>query len=263
MDAFDHQELPFERLVEALSGQRDVRHTPLFQVMFTHYETDTDPADDETEVWSSADEMAKFELSVSVFGGPSSMTLNLEYMTHLFLPATIERFARNYRVLLEAVVSDPDTLLGRLPILTESERGELLAAASGQTDPYEADVTILTYLRQMVREHGDRPAYVWADGQLTFSDLYTRASHLARLLAERGAGPETPVAICVQRSEHQLIAVWGALLSGAPYVPLDPDYPAERTAFILADTEARGGAGDGFNGSGAGAYLGTGYRRKQ
>ncbi|MET8824477.1 amino acid adenylation domain-containing protein [Streptomyces sp. NPDC004610] len=237
--AFDHQEMPFERLVEVLNPARSLARHPLFQVMVVHLAAgEEEPAlpglaarRDEV-----AQQTAKFDLSFDFVaradgGGVDGV---LEYSADLFDPATAASFAERLRRILRAVTADPEVRLGRIDLLSGAERREL-TGGWGARPALGAPATVPALFEERVRLHPELPA-VASDGlELTFGELEAEANRLARVLVEHGAGPERFVALALPRTARFLVAVLAVHKAGAGYLPLDPDAPAERTAQVLAD----------------------------
>ncbi|MDT0569203.1 non-ribosomal peptide synthetase [Streptomyces sp. DSM 3412] len=237
--AFDHQDVPFERLVEVLNPARSLARHPLFQVMVVYLASDGDDTglpgldahrDDVTQT------TAKFDLSFDFVerGDGTGVDGVLEYSADLFDPATARSFADRLLRVLRAVTADPETPLGRIDILAPDERARLLGGwhsrpvAGGPT-------TVPALFEERAHRHGDLPAAASDGVELTFAELNADANRLARLLVQAGAGPERFVALALPRTAHFLTAVLAVHKAGAAYLPLDPDAPAERTADVLAD----------------------------
>ena len=237
LDAFAHQDLPFERLVEAMPGSRDGHHPPLFQVTFTFVVEADEPTEAKEEIWHIDGELAKFELTLSVIDRPAAISINLAYMNDLFLPKTIENFARQFRSLLEGIVARPVSRLGDLPTMSDQKRVALLKAA-GATSFEPTRETLVDLFGRHVRERGNHVALEASGESLTYAELDRRAGELATRLVALGIGPDRPVAIAMTRCLHQIIAIWGVLKAGAAYLPIDPEFPQERIRFLLADTAA-------------------------
>jgi amino acid adenylation domain-containing protein len=240
LSAFEHQELPFDRLVEALSPERSLRRNPLFQVMFALDEQDervlrlpgvrAEPLEAERTT-------AKFDLTLAVSRRGDELRAVLEYSTELFDAATVERMAAHYQRLLEGALADPGLQLSRLPLLEEAERERLLVEWTGARAPYP-DRCIHSLFETQARRTPDRVAVRMEDDALTYAELDARANQLAHALGALGVGPETRVALCVERAPEMIVALLGVLKAGGAYVPLDPEYPAERLAYLLRDSRA-------------------------
>ncbi|WP_215452284.1 non-ribosomal peptide synthase/polyketide synthase [Streptomyces sp. ATCC 21386] len=239
--AFDHQDVPFERLVEVLNPARSLARHPLFQVMVVYL-----ASGDETGLSGLAglaarrDEVAqttaKFDLSFDFVerGDGTGVDGVLEYSADLFDPATAQSFADRLRRVLRAVTADPDTPLGGIDILAPDERARLLGGWHS-TPVVGEPTTVPALFEERAHLHGDLPAAASDGVELTFAELNADANRLARLLVESGAGPERFVALALPRTAHFLTAVLAVHKAGAAYLPLDPDAPAERTADVLAD----------------------------
>ncbi|GAA4798635.1 hypothetical protein GCM10023220_28160 [Streptomyces ziwulingensis] len=237
--AFDHQDVPFERVVEVLNPARSLARHPLFQVMVVHLSADDDePGLPGLRV--SRDDVAtttaKFDLSFDFVERADGSGTDgvLEYSADLFDPATAQSFADRLRRVLRAVTADPGLRLGHIDILGPDERRHLTAGWHA-TPLTAAPTTVPALFDEQVRACPDRPAAAGDGIELTFAALDAAANRLARLLVAHGAGPERYVALSLPRTPRFLVAVLAVHKAGAAYLPLDPEAPADRTAGILAD----------------------------
>ncbi|MDX3798339.1 non-ribosomal peptide synthetase [Streptomyces sp. AK04-3B] len=237
--AFDHQDVPFERLVEVLNPVRSLARHPLFQVMVVHLAAgadDTGLPGLDARPYDVARTTAKFDLSFDFVerGDGTGTDGVLEYSADLFDPATARSFADRLRRVLHAVTADPDVTLGRIDILDADERARLVGGWHSRPLTGEP-TTVPALFAEQARRHGDRPAVASEGVELTFGELEAAANRMARLLVELGAAPERFVALALPRTAHFLTAVLAVHKAGAGYLPLDPDAPVERTAAVLAD----------------------------
>ncbi|MFC5809016.1 amino acid adenylation domain-containing protein [Streptomyces heilongjiangensis] len=237
--AFDHQDVPFERLVEALNPARSLARHPLFQVMVVYLAAggrDAGLPGLRARRVDVAGATAKFDLSFDFMerGDGDGVDGVLEYSADLFDHAAAQSFADRLRRVLRAVVADPDVTLGHVDILGTDERRQLSGGRHSQP-LLAAPTTVPALFEEQVRRHPELPAVASAGIELTFAELDAEANRLARLLVELGAGPERFVALALPRTARFLSAVLAVHKAGAAYVPLDPDAPAERTAGILDD----------------------------
>ncbi|HEU0300786.1 MAG TPA: amino acid adenylation domain-containing protein, partial [Longimicrobium sp.] len=238
VDAFAHQDVPFERLVEALSVPRALSHAPVYQVMATLQNAQGAPLGLEglvverlgADVTTSTQDLW---LSLEERDGLQGM---IQFATDLFDAATVERMGGHLASLLDAASADPDAPLSRLPLLTPAERGQVAAESRGPATAYPADATVHGLFQAQARRTPDAVALVCEDGRITFAELDRRAERIAAFLRGRGVGPETLVGVCVERSAEMVAGLLGVLRAGGAYVPLDPGYPAERLAFMLEDS---------------------------
>ncbi|MFZ5917841.1 MAG: amino acid adenylation domain-containing protein, partial [Chloroflexota bacterium] len=241
LGAYAHQDLPFEMLVEALQPNRDLSHTPLFQVMFVLDNTPLEAIDlpgltiRPVEAESGT---AKFDLTLSMAGGPDGLNGYVEYNTDLFDRDTIERLVTHYRTLLQAIVADPSQRIASLPLLTETERRKLLLEWNDTAAPFEREATIHALFEAQAAARPNALAVLYQDRQLTYGELNARANQLAHHLQKLGVGPEALVAISTERSLEMVVGILGILKAGGAYLPLDPNYPQDRLAFMLQDSGA-------------------------
>ena len=240
LDAYSHQDLPFEKLVEELQPERTLSHSPIFQVMFVFQNTPQETiklADLTIEPINLKTQTAKFDLTLSLTETPAGLIGEWEYSTDLFDDATIARMNGHFQVLLEAIVANPDLEIGRLSILTEAEKHQLLVEWNDTKVEYPQDKCIHELFEEQVARTPENIAVVFEGEELTYRELNHRANQLAHYLQSLGVKPEVLVGICVKRSLEMIIGLLGILKAGGAYVPLDPSYPQERLAFMLADTQ--------------------------
>ncbi|RKG69792.1 non-ribosomal peptide synthetase, partial [Corallococcus exercitus] len=238
--AYDHQHLPFEKLVEAVQPTRDLSRSPLFQAMFVLQNTPTEavrlPGLSFQGLPLEA-HFAKFDLSLGLREGRDGFVGTLEYATDLFDAATIQRMAGHFGVLLEAIATKPDTRLGDLPLLTDSERQQLLVGWNPEAAPAIREPSIPAMVEAQVRRTPDALAIITPERQLTYREMDAKANQLAHRLRGLGVGPEVRVGLCVERTEDLVIGALGILKAGGAYVPLDPSYPRERLGWLLEDAQ--------------------------
>ncbi len=243
--AYEHQDVPFEHLVEVLNPARSLAAHPLFQVMVALQNNAQArlhmPGLDAAALDSPGS--AKFDLFLSLAERTSpddapvpGMTGVLEYAVDLFDRATVETLVERFTRVLAAVVTDPDVRVGALAVLSEDERHELVTRRNdtGVVVPW---VSLPESFAARVAVDPGAVAVVFEGVELSYGELSARANRLARLLVERGAGPERVVALMLPRSEWLPVALLAVVKSGAAYLPIDPEYPAERIAYMLADAD--------------------------
>lgn len=241
LDAYAHQDLPFEQLVEALQPQRSLSHHPLFQVMFVLHNAPT-PTLELPELTLTPLErertVAKFDLTLSMSETDTGLIGTWEYNSDLFEADTIARMVGHFQTLLSAIVSHPQQTVGQFPLLSEAERHQLLVEWNQTQAEYPQDKCIHHLFEEQVERTPDAVAVVCEGQDLTYRELNSRANKLAHYLQYLGVKPETFVGIYVERSLEMVVGLLGILKAGAAYVPLDPAYPQERVDYILSDSEA-------------------------
>ena len=238
--AYDHQELPFQKLVEELQPARTLSHEPLFQVVIAMQNlpgSDLELAGLRLRPVAVDSGMAKFDLTLYVREETQGLALTLEYSTDLFEGAAITRLLGHFGTLLEAVTTDSDRRLSELPLLTEPERFQCLVEWNATGTDYPREATIAGLFEAQAGRTPDAPAVTFEAERLTYQDLNEQADRLAHYLRAGGVGPEVRVGICLERSLQLVIAVLGVLKAGGVYVPLDPSQPQERLRFLLADAQ--------------------------
>ena len=239
LEAYGHQELPFEKLVEALQPERNLAHAPLFQVLLVLQSAPPEPlrlAGLDVEALGVDVGTAKFDLTLDLVSGPDGLAGAWEYDRDLFDRATAGRLAGWFERLLAATVARPEAPVSELSLLSAAERRQLL---DGDGEPHAVEPLCLHQLfaAQAARTPGAE-ALVAGTERLTYRELDGRAERLARRLAGMGIGPEVRVGVFLDRSAGMVAALLAVLKAGGAYVPLDPAYPAERLAWMLADSGA-------------------------
>jgi amino acid adenylation domain-containing protein len=238
--AYAHQELPFEKLVEELQIKRDVSRNPLFQTMFVVQSTTMEPittSDLQMEPAPIENGTTNLDLTLAMQDTPQGMTGDIEYNTDLFEPETITRLAGHFLTLLEQIITNPDHGVADLSLLTTAEQ-QMLHGWNATAVPLPDELCVHTLFEAQVARTPDAVALIYEDQQLSYSKLNARANQLAHYLRAVGVGPDTRVALCIERSPDLAVGVLGILKAGGAYVPLDPSYPQERLHWMLADTQA-------------------------
>ena len=240
LGAYAHQDLPFEKLVEELQPERDLSHSPLFQVMFAFHNTPS-------ELWELPgltitplevhNDTAKFELTLDIKETPEGIKGGIEYNTDLFDATTIARMLGHFQTLLEGIVANPEQHISNLPLLTAAEQHQLLIEWNNTQTDYPKNTCIHQLFEAQTERTPNAIAVIFENQQLTYQQLNHRANQLAHYLISLGIKPEMPVGICVERSLNLIVGILGILKAGAAYVPLDPAYPQERLAFMLQDSQ--------------------------
>ena len=230
LEAIEHQELPFERIVDDLQRTRDLSRPPLYQVAFNLV-----PSDTRGQI---ANGTVKVDLALDLNIRDGRLHGRLEYATDLFEAATAERLAGIYGVLLAAALDDPERPISRLPLLTDAQRAAVLAAGYGESVELPSPAVLTDLLRRQAERTPEAVAVVDDAGALRYAELHARANRLAHRLRALGVGPETPVAVCVERRLELLVAVVAVVKAGGVLAPLDPEHPDARLAFQLADSGA-------------------------
>lgn len=238
MEAMEHQELPFEKLVEELNPPRDPSRNPLFQVSFA-YQNDPRPTLDlpglQIRPVKLSSETAKWDLSMFVREVEGSLRFLLEYDADLFLPQTARGLLEHLQVLVAAAIANPDQPVQSLKLISDAELRTVTADWNDTARDHEGPECLHQLFEAQVRRTPDAIAVVAGHAQLTYRELDARADRLARRLQRIGIGPESLVGIFLERSAELIVGILGVLKAGAAYVPVDPTYPAERIEFMLAD----------------------------
>ncbi|NTX50273.1 non-ribosomal peptide synthase/polyketide synthase [Myxococcus sp. CA039A] len=241
LGAYAHQDVPFEKVVEALQPERDLSRSPLFQVMFALQNTAVPAlALPELKVTPLEPDLptARFELILTLMEEDGALTGAIEYNTRLFDGATIRRMEVHLVGLLQAVLEDVDRQPSRVPLLSDVERRHVLVDWNATEAVLPSGCAHELVAAQSARTP-DALAVTFQDQRVTYRELERRANQLAHRMRALGVGPEVQVGLCVDRSVELVVGILAVLKAGGAYVPLDPGYPRERLAFMLADSGVR------------------------
>jgi amino acid adenylation domain-containing protein len=242
LEAYDHQDVPFEQIVEALQPQRSLSRNPLFQVMFgLHNVPRTDPEFSGliSTLEDGVDEPSVFDLFLSMEERGEEVAGTLNFAMDLFDRETVDRWVRCYIRLLSEIAEHDHIRIGDLPILPDVERRQIIESFNATEAPYPQEKLVQELFEEQVERTPQAQAAVYEGQCVTYAELNRRANQLARYLKDKGIGPDQLVGICVERSVEMIVGVLGILKAGAAYLPLDPNYPAERLAFMLEDAAPR------------------------
>ncbi|AHJ29027.1 non-ribosomal peptide synthetase [Nodularia spumigena CS-584] len=251
--AYDHQDIPFEKLVEVLQPERDLSFNPLFQVKFRLENAPTEklelPGLTLTPL-NRTEASAKLDLSLDMYETSAGFVGAFEYNRDLFAPETISRMVGHFQTLLTAIVENPEKRISELPLLTESERQKILIDWNQTQVEFPSHLTFQDLFAAQVEKTPDAVAVVYTPPQpspdkeegvvvesLTYRELNQKSNQVAHYLQKKGVKPEIIVGLCVERSPLMIIALLGILKAGGAYLPLDPNYPPERLGYMLADSQ--------------------------
>ncbi len=240
LGAFAHQDLPFERLVEELAPERTLAHNPLFQVMFALHNLGvgrTALGELETDAPGGGGAGTQFDLGVTFLEDGERLQGRIDYRTDLFDASTAERMADHYRILLESAVLDPDRRISELRLMSAAEERRLVVEWNPPR-AFPAEKQVPRLIAEQAERTPDAPAVSGGGTVHSYAELEARSSRLAHALREMGVGPETPVAVLLERGPWLLEAVLGIWKAGGAYLPLDPAYPPERLEYMLGDAAA-------------------------
>ncbi|MFJ2482034.1 non-ribosomal peptide synthetase [Pseudomonas sp. NPDC087598] len=237
-----HQDLPFERLVEALKLERSLSHTPLFQVMYNHQPQVADLSTLTTASglqlssldWQSR--TTQFDLTLDTYEQGGKLRAALTYASDLFDASTIERMARHWTRLLQAMVGDAEQRIGEMPLLDADELQVLVHDWNHTAQHYPTEQCMHQLIEAQADRTPDATALVFGNTELSYAQLDARANQLANLLREQGVGPDVLVGIAVERSIEMVVGLLAIHKAGGAYVPLDPEYPQERLAYMIEDS---------------------------
>lgn len=242
LEAYEHQETPFEKVVEMAEKSRDTSRNPVFQVMFVLRNTPEIPQLNIDDLTISPVEFehstAIFDLILFITESDEGYHASFEYSADLFRRETIERMIEHFQVLLSGIIEQPGNLISELPLLTAAEESQILNQFNNTGAAYPGNKSIIDLFESQVENTSNLTALVFDEKHLSYQELNQRSNQLARFLKDRNIGEGDLVAISIDRSFEMIIGVLGILKSGAAYVPVDPEYPEERRAFIIREVRS-------------------------
>ncbi|GJM31001.1 MAG: hypothetical protein DHS20C18_00020 [Saprospiraceae bacterium] len=239
LDAYKHQDTPFEKVVDRITIKRDNSMNPLFQVAFVLQnvldisQTAVQPINKEEK--PSNYQISKFDLTMSAAETQQGLLVNIEYCTDLFKASSISQMASHFQQLLSAIIQTPQASIGTLNLLSDTERKTLLTDFNATEAPYPADEAIVAQLKKQVEKNPDNPALIFQNQTLTFRQFDEQSNQLAQYLIKKGVQSNDCVGLLAYRGFDMIIGIFGILKCGATYVPLNIDYPRQRLEFILED----------------------------
>lgn len=236
--AYDHQDIPFENIVEALQPERDLSRNPLYQICFS-YQNEAMPELHMQGLKLTSLEVesgtARFDIELQLWKADEVIRGFFEYSSDLFEKSTIDRFTEHFLTLLENIPKYHQNPISDIPVMTEQEKQRILYSWNDTYVEYPGDLCVHQLFEQQVLKTPDNVAVIFGDRRLTYEELNVRANQLSHYLIKMGAGPETFIGICVERSEDMLVAQLGILKAGSTYIPIDPAYPSERIFYMIQD----------------------------
>ncbi|SDH73106.1 HxxPF-repeated domain-containing protein, partial [Pedobacter terrae] len=243
LECYAHQEVPFEKVVDAVEHTRDLAQNPIFQVMFvllnTPEEGELSLGEASVKPISIRTDQTKFDLTLKAEATGESISLSMEYCADLFTAERISAMTQHLVQLLGEVTHNPAQKLQDIRIMGTQEREQVLAASKGPVVRFPKDKTVIDLFRNQVDKNPENTAVSFRGKKLTYRDLQQQVSKAAAFLNTKGITNGDIVAICMERSEEMITAILAIMSAGAAYVPIDPAYPKERIDFIIKDTNAK------------------------
>ncbi|WP_233476482.1 non-ribosomal peptide synthetase/type I polyketide synthase [Paenibacillus sonchi] len=239
LHAFDHQGYPFEELVQDIEKERDVSRNPLFDTMFAWEQRDRSQlhiSGLQVQRYDFHSGIAKFDLMLQAWEEQGEMGFSIEYATALFKDSTIQRMGGHYQQIVRQVLQSPGRTIRELSLLGAEEAEQVQYGFNRTEAGYDLSQSIITLIEQQAEKRGDETAVVWEGQRLTYRELNERANQVARLLRDRGCQRDEIIGILAERSPAMIIGLLGIEKAGCAYLPLDPDYPAERIGYLIQDS---------------------------
>lgn len=238
LEAYVHQDVPFEKLVEELQPERSLSYNPLFQVTFVLDDASQSPVSlgEASMIPFEVDsQTATFDLSLVVRKTEQGLRCKWQYSTDLFEESTIARMASHFQLLLQGLIADPNQSVAKISMVTHCEQSQILEQWNTSSSLCLREGCLHHSFEAQVERRHDHPALIFGESQLTYYELNQRANQLAYSLQLLGVGPEVRVGLCVGRSLNLVVGILGILKAGGAYVPLDPSYPQERLLYMVLD----------------------------
>ncbi|HWP43817.1 MAG TPA: amino acid adenylation domain-containing protein, partial [Blastocatellia bacterium] len=242
LEAYDHQDVPFETLVQELQPDRDPSRTPIFQVVFILQNAPDNglqlPGLNISLITSDSG-TAKFDLTLGMIEAGERLFASMEYNTDLFDDETISRMLSHFQAIIEAVAADPETRIAELPLLSDDEMNRMLVEWNETGLRIDPNRLLHELVEEQAEQTPERVAVISRGEQISYVELNERANQLGHYLRSRGVGPEVRVGLCIERGVNMVVGLLGILKAGGAYVPLDPAYPAHRLRYVIEDADVR------------------------
>jgi amino acid adenylation domain-containing protein/FkbH-like protein len=242
LEAYEHQEVPFEKIVEVVVKERDMSRNPIFQVMLVWQNTPPISQVDLGEVKLIQKEIGlkrtKFDITFIITETQDGLDCVVEYSTALYTASAISRMTSHFTQLLSSIVRKPTESIGNLKLLTPAEEQELLTGVNSTLVDHSNQKTVVHRFEEQVAKTPDNTALIFGEQRLTYWELNERANQMSRYLQGRGVAKQTLVPVCIDRSIDLVVSLLAIMKAGAAYVPIDPGYPSERISYMLEDTRS-------------------------
>jgi len=238
LEAYEHQDTPFEKIVDLVQPQRNMAISPLFQIMVILQNAPLEvPVDARIQPFRFDTGISKFDLTVEFTEIPEGLSGSIEYSTVLFKEQTIERMVEHFIALCRAITAAPTAKIADLDYLGETEKRRLLIEFNQTASDYPREKCIQELFAEQAATHPNKTAVEYENEQLSYQQLYDKSHDLALYLQSLGVKPNNLVGLCMERSLDMIVGMLGILQAGGAYVPLDPEYPDERTTYMLQDSQ--------------------------
>ena len=242
LETYSHQKLPFEMVVEAIKPERSLSHSPIFQIMFAlqnNEQTELSLPSLKLERLPLEGDINRFDLELSIKEYPNGLAASWAYNTDLFFEETVRRMAQNFEVLLESIVANPNEQVLKLNLLADSERSQQLMGLQLEAIHSKSAQCVHNVFQIQAEKHPHHTALIHGTRSLSYQELEQRANQFAHLLLESGVNKGSFVGLYLERSHELMVGILAILKIGAVYVPLDPDYPESRIAFMMDDSDVQ------------------------
>jgi len=243
LEAYEHQDAPFEKIVDLVQPRRNIAINPLFQIMVVLQNAQMEIVDEDIRPYHLDKNTSKFDLTLEFTETSKGLSGSIDYSTALYKPQTIERMVEHFIALCRSITASPATKIGELDYIGKAEKQRLLIDFNQTQADYPKDKCIHQLFAEQVKLNPDKIAVVYEDEQLgaqrlSYQQLYDKSNELALYLQSQGVKPDSLVGLCVERSLDMMVGILGIVQSGGAYVPLDPDYPDHRLSYMLKDSQA-------------------------
>ncbi|CAM1358752.1 amino acid adenylation domain-containing protein [Tenacibaculum xiamenense] len=241
LDGYDHQLVPFDKVVDSVSNKRDLSMSPLFQVMLVVNNTPDDSKEIELENLKISGhaikkESSKFDLVLEISESNNQLSLSMEYCTDLFKESTAQQILNSFEILLTNITQNIEERIDQINILNQEEETLLLHKFNNDTKEYLNHKTVLELFKEQVHKTPNAIALVFENKKLTYQELDYQSDIVASFLVEKGIQINDKIGICIERSSEMILGVLAILKTGAAYVPIDPEYPQNRIDHMIEDS---------------------------
>ncbi|MEC2277858.1 non-ribosomal peptide synthase/polyketide synthase [Bacillus velezensis] len=241
LKAYEHQDYPFEALIDQLNIARDLSRNPLFDTMFVLQNTEQEQLEinDVTfQPYPNGHTMAKFDLTLTAVEEESGIHFTMEYLTALFKPETIDRMMGHFVQLIDSIIKEPEAELAYLDMMTKEESSDIQKRFNDTAAGTRIPTTVHQLFEQQAQLNPDHEAVLFGNQTLTYRQLNERSNQLACVLQDKGVGTDQTVAVLTDRSANMIIGILAILKAGGAFLPIDPELPDKRRAFMLKDSGA-------------------------
>ncbi len=241
LSAFENQDYQFEELIDKLNIKRDLSRNPLFDVMFSMHNVDNNEisiGELEIKPYNAENKISKFDMTLTAVESEDNIVFNLNYCTSLYSKKTIEKLIKHFTNILEGISNNINQEISEIDMLTKEEKHQIINEFNNTKAEYPKHKTIHELFEEQAQSTPDSIAVIYEDKKLTYNSLNKKSNQMARVLRSKGVKADSIVAIMAERSIDMITGIMGIIKAGGAYLPIDPEYPNDRIAYMLEDSKA-------------------------